>query len=86
MRGKPFPGVRNHLENVDGFKVKETEVADSARAGTVVDVSPCGPQPKGSEIEVKVSNGRGTGGGGQSGGASPTCNGGGFPFGCQSRR
>jgi serine/threonine-protein kinase len=86
LRGKPIAGVRNHLENTDGFKVKETEVADSARAGTVVDVSPCGPQPKGSEIEVKVSNGRGSGGGGQTGGPNPTCTGG-FPFNnCQSRR
>jgi hypothetical protein len=86
MRGKPFTGVRNHLENVDGFRVKETPVDDSSRAGTVVDVSPCGQQPKGSEIEVKVSNGKGTAGGGPSGGTNPTCNGGGFPFGCQSRR
>jgi hypothetical protein len=86
MRGKPFAGVRNHLENVDGFKVKQTDVADSSPRGTVVDVSPCGAQPKGSEIEVKVSTGRSSGGGGQSGGPEPTCTGG-FPFNnCQSRR
>jgi hypothetical protein len=86
MRGKQFAGVRNHLESVDGFKVKQTDVADNSPRGTVVEVSPCGEQPKGSEIEVKVSTGRSGGGGGQSGGPDPTCTGG-FPFNnCQSRR
>jgi hypothetical protein len=83
LRGKTIANVRNHLVNTDGFRVKETEVDNGARAGTVVEVSPCGPQPKGSEVEVKVSNGRGTGG--QTGGPNPSCSGN-FPFGCSSRR
>jgi eukaryotic-like serine/threonine-protein kinase len=84
LKGQKIANVRNHLEKTDGFTVKETPVDDSAPAGTVVDVSPCDEQPKGSEIEVKVSNGRGTrgGDGGASGGPTNTC-GGGFPFGTQ---
>ena len=71
-KDKPIANVRNHLEKTDGFTVKETEVDDGARAGTVVEVSPCGAQPKGSEVTVTVSNGRGPGnGGGASGG--PNC-------------
>jgi serine/threonine-protein kinase len=86
LTGKPVAGVRNHLESVDGFKVKEVEVASNERAGTVVKVEPCGLQPKGSEVTVSVSNGRGgAGNGGQSGGPNPTCTGN-FPFGCQSRK
>jgi serine/threonine-protein kinase len=80
LKGKRIADVRNHLEKTDGFKVKEVEVASSERAGTVVDVQPCGDQPKGSEVTVSVSNGRGEGDGGPSGGPNPSC-GGGFPFG-----
>jgi serine/threonine-protein kinase len=86
LTGKPIAGVRNHLENTDGFKVKEVEVASNERAGTVVKVEPCGVQPKGSEVTLSVSNGRGgAGNGGQSGGPNPTCTGN-FPFNCNSRR
>jgi hypothetical protein len=81
LKGKPIASVRNHLEKTDGFTVKETEVDDAARPGTVVDVSPCGDQPKGSEVEVKVSTGR-RGNGGASGGPNATCTNG-FPFGNQ---
>jgi serine/threonine-protein kinase len=65
MKGDPLAPVQEHLEK-DGFKVKVTQVDDSRRAGTVVDV-PCSA-PVGTEVEVKVSNGRGGGGGGASGG------------------
>jgi serine/threonine protein kinase len=87
LTGQPIAAVRNHLANKDGFKVKEVEVDDNARAGTVVKIDPCGDQPKGSEVTVSVSNGRGggAGNGGQSGGPNPTCQGN-FPFGCQSRK
>jgi eukaryotic-like serine/threonine-protein kinase len=82
LKGQTIANVRNHLQTKDGFTVKEVEVDDGARAGTVVDVQPCGAQPKGSEVTVSVSNGRGGGGGngGPSGGPNATC-GGGFPFG-----
>jgi len=83
LKGAKIADVRNHLQNKDGFKVKEVEVASNEPAGTVVDVTPCDAQPKGSEITVSVSNGRGGGNGGNggpSGGPNATC-GGGFPFG-----
>jgi hypothetical protein len=80
LKGKPFNDVRNHLQNKDGFTVKEVPVDSGERAGTVVDVQPCGAQPKGSEVTVSVSNGRGGGNGGPSGGPNGNC-GGGFPFG-----
>jgi len=35
--------------------VKEVEAASNERAGTVIDVQPCGAQPKGSEVTVTVS-------------------------------
>jgi hypothetical protein len=80
LKGQPITGVRNHLEKTDGFKVKVVDVDSAERAGTVVDVQPCGAQPKGSEITVSVSTGRGQGnGGGPSGGQNSTC--GAFPFG-----
>jgi len=80
LKGQTIANVRNHLQNKDGFTVKEVAVDNGARAGTVVDVQPCGAQPKGSEVTVSVSNGRGGGDGGPSGGPNNTC-GGGFPFG-----
>jgi serine/threonine-protein kinase len=64
MKGDPLEPVKTHLEK-DGFKVKVTEVDDNSRKGTVVDV-PCSA-PVGSEVEVKISSGRGGGGGGTAG-------------------
>jgi hypothetical protein len=78
LKGEPLASVRNHLEKTDGFTVKVVEVESNERAGTVVDVQPCGAQPKGSEVTVSVSTGRGGGNGGPSGGPDNNC--GGFPF------
>jgi hypothetical protein len=82
LTGHPVGDVRNHLAGKDGFKVKEVEVDSSERAGTVVKIEPCDSQPKGSEVTLSVSNGRGTGNGGPGGtsGGPNNCSGG-FPFG-----
>jgi hypothetical protein len=79
LKGKSITVVRNHLEKTDGFTVKEVEVASNQPAGTVVDIQPCDEQPKGSEVTVSVSTGRGGGNGEPTGGPNATC--GGFPFG-----
>jgi hypothetical protein len=58
MKGDPLAPVEAHLKK-DGYRVKVTEVDDPSRRGTVLDV-PCSAE-HGSEVEVKISNGRGRG-------------------------
>jgi eukaryotic-like serine/threonine-protein kinase len=58
MKNQPLPGVRRHLEETDGFKVEVVEVDAGGRRDTVVDVSPCGEQPKGSTVKVTVTTGK----------------------------
>jgi hypothetical protein len=67
LRNQPLADVRNHVEGKDGFKVEVTEVDQGGRANTVIDVSPCGEQPKGSTVRLTVTTGKGRGGGGDPG-------------------
>ncbi len=41
-----------------GFNVKQIPTNNSQKAGTVVDASPTGAQPRGTEISLKVANGK----------------------------
>jgi eukaryotic-like serine/threonine-protein kinase len=55
--GKPIETARQQL-SAAGFTVKEIPTNDSQKAGTVVDASPTGAQPRGTEISLKVANGK----------------------------
>jgi serine/threonine-protein kinase len=41
-----------------GFNVKQIPTNNSQKAGTVIDASPTGAQPRGTEISLKVANGK----------------------------
>jgi serine/threonine-protein kinase len=61
LKNKPIGTVRRQLEQ-NGYVVK-TEEVEGQVPGQVVDVTPCGPQPVGSTITVKVvRSARGPGG------------------------